>query len=426
MMYIPTIEANDLCSGKIFSECSTLFTLQPRTTVGETFKSLNNIRDSGQASPELLQTLEDIDDLSPEDQVDAYLAIASDESGQLSDNVTKLNKSNSAAVSARIGAVRGLATGETSSVAMMNRDGSLINEYVIHQGGSAGDDDFTRFGVYGRFDYDNGDVDATLNQAGYDFDGYGITVGGDYTFNKSYLVGLSLGFPFYENDFDTENTKTDIDGVIVTGYFSYFVDAWYIDGVISYSALELDMQRGINIAGDTTIVKADNVGSDITSVSVGGGYLFNYNLWALNAEGMLQYTTSTTDGYKEEVVKGNDDLALTVDKVDDLSSTQLIVGGTASYPFSSTVGVIQPYFRGYMHYEFEDDSNTIVTRIAGDTGSTILPVLTDEPDSFYGTAHIGVSGIFMNNLRGYGEVGTLLGLDNTSAYSISVGVNLDF
>lgn len=270
---------------------------------------------------------------------------------------------------------------------------------------------------------------TTLNDSPYskgkeqEYSGYSLTLGGDYLFREHYLFGLTLGLPFYKplND----SSDTEIDGMVASGYFSYFQDAWYIDFTASYAVMDTDIERQVTLYTDSVVNNANEADSDIWVFSVGTGYVFKYNYLNVALESSVQYTLSDPERYSERLSLANNNYLISkIDDVDALESTMLISGVSVSHPLRTPIGMFQPYAKGYVHYDIASGNERVISQLKSNHSGSILPIVVDSDDNFYGRMHLGISGALNEDWYGYAEASSLLWHDDLSAYTISVGVSM--
>ncbi|KDM91716.1 hypothetical protein EA58_10120 [Photobacterium galatheae] len=256
---------------------------------------------------------------------------------------------------------------------------------------------------------------------------YSVTMGGDYLLNNNYLFGLALGMPSYKSaDYENENS-TDIDGLVASGYFSYFEDAWFLDFTASYALIDTDVNRQVNMYTDPVVSSMDDADSDVWVFTLGGGYVVDYPYAKIALESAVQYTLSDQDRYNERLSKGNSNYVISqVDDVSKLEGTTFITGATISKPFRTSVGIFQPYVKSYLHYDYQFHSDRIVSQFKSSYSSSSLPVITKSEDQFYGRFHAGVSGAFNGKWVAYAEASTLVGLDDMTPSLYSIGVIIPF
>jgi len=79
-----------------------------------------------------------------------------------------------------------------------------------------------------------------------------------------------------------------------------------------------------------------------------------------------------------------------------------------------------------MIHEFLDDSRQIVSTYVHDPRSIPLTVVTDQPDRTYYTMGVGLSAVLTNGVQLYGQVRSLLDLDDLNEFSTTAGVRFAF
>ncbi|WEM45840.1 autotransporter outer membrane beta-barrel domain-containing protein (plasmid) [Photobacterium sp. DA100] len=253
--------------------------------------------------------------------------------------------------------------------------------------------------------------------------GYSLTLGGDYLYQNQYLFGLTLGLPFYKPM--AEDSDTEIDGLIASGYFSYFQNSWYIDFNASYAVMDTDIERQVTLYTDPVVNNTTEADSDIWVFSLGAGYIFDYDYLQLAVESSLQYTLSDPDRYDERLSLTNSSYLFSkIDDVEALESTMLISGVSISYPFRTPFGVFQPYAKGYVHYDIDSGKERIISQLKSNYSGSILPIVIESDDDVYGRVHLGISGALGRDWYGYAEASQLLWHDDLSAYTISVGLSM--
>jgi len=323
----------------------------------------------------------------------------------------------------------GLRANNLRTAAKLNAQPSTYNgqysELTLYQTGYLGEQNYSRLGAYFRVNSHilSNESSMLVNSRSQEQEGYSLTLGGDYLLNDHYLFGLALGLPFDENE--KQNTESDVDGLVASGYFSYFRDDWYVDFTASYALMDTDIDRRITHYSDSVINDTTEADSDIWVFSLGGGYVVDYNYLNIAFESSVQYTLSDTDRYTERLSKGNSNYLISkVDNINNLESTMLITGVSISHPFRSSLGIFQPYVRGYVHYDIDSGSERIISQLKADHSGSVLPIIVNSDDAVYGRMHLGLSGAFNEYWHGYAEASTLVGLDELSASSFTIGVSI--
>ncbi|MGR5064736.1 autotransporter domain-containing protein [Photobacterium sp. DNB22_13_2] len=299
-----------------------------------------------------------------------------------------------------------------------------LPERELSDTGAFGDGSHSQVAGYIRVDntalVDNASLSKSVEQ---DHSGYSLTLGGDYLFQNQYLFGLTLGLPFYQPL--SEGSDTEIDGLMASGYFTYFQDSWFIDFNASYAVMDTDIERQVTLYTDPVVSNTSEADSDIWVFSLGTGYIFDYNYLNVAFESSLQYTLSDTDRYEERLSLSNSSYLFSkIEDVDALESTMLITGMSISHPFRTPFGVFQPYARGYVHYDIASGKERIISQLKSNYSGSILPIVIESDDDVYGRVHLGISGALSNDWYGYAEASQLIWHDDLSAYTISVGLSM--
>ena len=147
----------------------------------------------------------------------------------------------------------------------------------------------------------------------------------------------------------------------------------------------------------------------------------------------LSYLDIKVDSYTEQDRKRGADTAefsgLNLAYEDqDFDSLQSILGVQFTRVFSTSFGVLVPFFSADWRHEFENDSTTVKARYAAqDDGPTFqLNVDSDDPDEDYFELGVGVSAVFANNIQAFVNYSTTVDLENVDAELFTVGIRGTF
>ncbi|WP_261859033.1 autotransporter outer membrane beta-barrel domain-containing protein [Photobacterium sanguinicancri] len=294
-----------------------------------------------------------------------------------------------------------------------------LSKAVLYSDGGYGRKEQSRLDAYVRIDQD---VRPNQSATNVQFeDGYAVTLGGDYLLNEHYLFGVALGLPYYQG----EDNQADIDALMASGYFSYFQDNWYIDFSASYAVVDTDIERRISTLDNSPFSQQEKADSDVWVFSLGAGYLINHQHWDIAIESSLQHILSDTDRYTERPSRGNSNyLFSTVEDVNALGSSMLISGASFTYPFRTSLGLFQPYVRGYAHYDFDSGGQKIISQLQTEQYGSSLPIVIKSDDQVFGRVHVGMAGRFNNDWYGYVEASSLVGLNELDAQRFTVGIRI--
>ncbi len=305
-------------------------------------------------------------------------------------------------------------------------------------GGAAGADDYSRWGLFVNGSYGTGDKDRTFNEAGFDYDAYGITAGIDYRINAALVAGIAVGFSKSTVDAEANDDKYDTDGNSIILYGSYFREFFYVEGSLTYGAYEHEGERNIAYgSGAARIVRSAESDTDSQQLawSAAFGYnnsinQFNYSLFA-RAEGV----DADIDAYNESgsgnpAAVGGSEWAMRVED-QEIESLQLVLGTQLAYALSANFGVLQPYVSAEAHHEFEDDARTVRSFYLNDPffigGDRSFPVelTTDDPDRDFFVISVGTSFVFKGGNQFFINYDTLVGLDDVSSQALTIGARFE-
>lgn len=303
------------------------------------------------------------------------------------------------------------------------------------RGGSAGDDALgSAWSGFLNFSYGTGNRDQTERSNGFDYDSYNVTLGGDYRFSSSFVVGAALNYYKVDSAFDNEPTVAggdlDTDGWGGTVYGTYYGERFYIDGLAGYAVSDYDIHRNIYIASNNAAVDSiaataeGSTKSADYAASIGAGGYFGSGGFGWGPYGRLTYTRVNIDSYQEEGAE-QAGLNLNVDK-QDWTSLISALGAQFSFTFSQSYGVIAPQLRlGWIH-QFENDSQDIVATYTADPRQYALVATTDEPDRDYAEVGLGVSSVFQGGAQVFFSYDTLLGFENLTSHLFTLGGRWEF
>ncbi len=296
-----------------------------------------------------------------------------------------------------------------------------LSKAVLYSDGGYGRKEQSRLDAYVRIDQDVRPNQSTTNVQFED--GYAVTLGGDYLLNEHYLFGVALGLPYYQGE--ANQADIEIDALMASGYFSYFQDSWYIDFSASYAVVDTDIERRISTLDNSPFSQQEKADSDVWVFSLGAGYLINHQYWDIALESSLQHILSDTDRYTERPSRGNSNYLLsTVEDVNALGSSMLISGASFTYPFRTSLGLFQPYVRGYVHYDFDSGGQKIISQLQTEHYGSSLPIVIKSDDQVFGRVHVGMAGRFNNDWYGYVEASSLVGLNELDAQRFTVGIRI--
>ena len=346
-------------------------------------------------------------------------------------------------IDVRLAALRGGATGRSVQGLAFNIKGLKLSaddlagifETQRETGGAASaDEDFGPWGLFINGTITVGEKDETTNEAGFDFDTQGITVGLDYRLSDNAVLGGAFGYVNTDTELNANGGGLDGSGYSLTLYGTYYQsDNFYLDGSFSYGWNDYEQDRNVRytLASNDTAVDqtllADYDGEQL-SFSLGGGYEFNKGAFSFGPVGQLQYINADVDGYQERAADPSaSGSGWTVELEDqEYESLTLSLGGQTSYAMSQSWGVLVPQARFDWVHEFDDDNRLVSGRFLGDPSRTRFTLPTDESDSDYFNLGVGVSAIFSEGKSAFFYYQTTVGFEDLEHHNFSGGLRWEF
>jgi len=315
------------------------------------------------------------------------------------------------------------------------------------------------WGWFLESNYGFGDHDQTATEDAFDYDSFSATTGTDYNFGNG-VIGFSVGYDEYNADFDeavlVSGGDLKVNGVSGSLFGAWFGDGGFsLNGIATYGQLESDLTRRVSYSPTST------AGTGCTSASPGlgcgavrtltgspdGDFLalgtsLTYDLraggWDISPSLTFSYREINIDPFVETDTTSNSGLALSYDE-QTIESTRTILGVSLAYPISRSFGVLTPNFRAEWHHEFDTDPRQIQAKyaaesqLAGGTAANVFncaiscfTLSTAELESDYGVVGAGVSAVFSQRLQGYLYYEALVGVSDTTANSIALGIRGQF
>ncbi len=352
-------------------------------------------------------------------------------------------------IAARISALqsgfRGVSVGQLS----LNLDGRQFtgNDLLSMSGGSAGESGGrARLGAFINGQFNFGDKEATGREAGFDFDGGGLTVGLDYFISGRAFVGAAVGVNTTSIDIDHHGGGLDTDTVSLSLYGSFFQsDKFHINGLLEYANDDHSTRRNLDytlnetsggccevgLTGDTVRVNQAALGSadgDQFTVAVNLGYSLGQGGFSYGPLLDLSYTKVNIDAFDERmsnpeaVGRG---LALHIAS-QEITSTKSELGFAVDHTGSQTWGVLTQQLRLSWLHEFDDDNRLIEAHYLYDPAKVPLNLNTDDIDSDYFSVNLGLSAGLSRGRSAYFSYGTLIGLEDITYHGLNAGYRMEF
>lgn len=270
-----------------------------------------------------------------------------------------------------------------------------------------------------------GDRQRTRLEEGFEADLAALTAGLDYRFGDRFLLGGALGYLDTAIDLDADGGGLDAASYSLTGYWSYFREAFYLEGALGYGRNAFDIERHIDLpvpfGGQPRLTAVAEPDGDQLAASLGLGHDVAFGAASLEGFARASWVDAAIDGYVERGA-GPFNLAI---RDQDLESLLSEVGVAWSYAASRAWGILQPTLRAAYLHEFEDESRLIRGSFAGDVQANEFLVPTEEPDRDFFNASAGFVATTVRGRSFFLNYDTDLARDDLDLGALSLGLRLE-
>ncbi len=316
--------------------------------------------------------------------------------------------------------------------------------YGTETGGAAGDfAEEERIGIFVNATGSTGERDPGEVTEGYDYDGFNLTVGGDYLLDSGVTVGAAVGFGTTDSELNNNGGSLDSDIVMLSLYGQRDFAGFYLDGIVGFGLGSYDNSRVQDFAVNGTALHQTLEGDTdgpILFTSLGGGKVMAAGGLDIDFSGRLSYLRAEVGGYQESSDNpAGEGLALEIDE-QEITSIASELALRIAYPISMAFGVMQPEASMSYIHEFDDGGDDIRARFlhdpfsegfvqSSDFGSTI-PTIFSVPGEKLDTDYANL-GLGLNFVLPYGQsimlnATTMLLYDDYSHCYYTIGYRKDF
>ena len=347
---------------------------------------------------------------------------------------------------ARLAALRSGQHNSFGGLALATATGALPLSFLpstllADEGSESGTSDeagaeFSRWGFFATGTIGSGDRDTTDSNAGFDYSNYGLTAGVDYRVSDSLVLGAALGLSNNDADISDNGGSLDTQGYSVSGYATWYKDAWYFDGVATWGSNDFEVVRRIEYtlpALDGGLTQVNQLakaspGGDQVSLALSIGRDFSKGAWLFGPYMRGTYTKVDFDGYSERVddpLAPGAGFALTVEDR-TLKSMEVVLGGKVSYTMSTSWGILMPNFQLEYLNELEDNPDDLVSRFTADPTGTPIIITGEDDDTSYFNIGFGLSAVFGNGKSAFIYYEHRAGQSNMTMDNLALGVRIEF
>ncbi len=274
----------------------------------------------------------------------------------------------------------------------------------------------TDFGFFMTGKALSGKQDGSTNQSGYNFNTTVMTVGFDRRIADEYVLGIFSSIYRSDVDINDEGSKSKVTGGTLGLYGSRQWGRLFLDGAVSYGINRQSNSRRIAFPGLDRTAKSDADGN-LFSLYAGLGRSFDLWGWDMTPYVAAQYINVVTDKYTET---GAGSLDLSVDRQQN-DVFQPGVGARIAKTYTMAFANLTPLIAASIQHRYGDDESDVSARLS-DGQTPGFNVVSDGRDDTFGTAGVGLTAVFKNNMSltleyngvicdsGYQEHGVLLGI----------------
>ncbi len=284
-----------------------------------------------------------------------------------------------------------------------------------------------RWGAFFDLGLTQAEQDESVTQAGFKSDANGLTGGADYRIRNNAFIGGALRYQSTDGDLKYDAGSMSGSEATLTFYGTYYpTPNLYFETALLYSSGSYDLTRNItfDLGGvPTTATAKSSTNTTRTGISFDGGYNFDFrNGGTLNTSASLLYSKTEIDPFSETGAGGFNL------KVDGQSTTGTTLNLTAQYThaISTPVAIIIPEAGVSIIKEFVTDRQKVSAYFAVDPSQTWFRYKIQKRDDFYGNVDLGSTFVFAKGRSGFLRYERLIGYDNYTMSTITLGGRMEF
>lgn len=283
-----------------------------------------------------------------------------------------------------------------------------------------------RWGGFFDFGTSRAEQDETSTQAGLKTTLNGLTGGVDYRLRNDAFLGAAARYQV--NDGDIEGGLGSVEGsdVTLTLFGTYYpTQDFYLEGTLLWNSGNYELTREIafDIAGvDYSATANSDTDTQRTALSVDAGYALNFGANSVLFTTSVLYGRSTIDGFTEKGA-GGFNLAVKKQTIDYSTFT---LGAQYTRTISTGWAVVIPEVGLTSVIELKNDGQKITSNFVADPSTTEFSFTTDERDDNYLRAALGSTFVFTRGRSAFVRYEKLVGYDNFSFYTVTLGGRMEF
>jgi len=195
----------------------------------------------------------------------------------------------------------GFGSGPLFAVAEPDRINDNTSIYNLGPSFAIGNDTtdfgYEKWSIWGRGYGLYGDRETEGTVPGYEYTVYGTSFGLDYQITDSTLLGITAGFSDSDVDSSLAGNKSEISSTHIGIYGNKNTGGWHFDCIFTYSFLEYETERFVNLMGER--LKGDFDGQGISGYVEARYDWRDFNSWLLQPLASFQFSYLGLDSYTE-------------------------------------------------------------------------------------------------------------------------------
>lgn len=208
------------------------------------------------------------------------------------------------------------------------------------------------------------DLDEDDGRLGFDADWYGAAAGFDLRFGSAGMVGLAAGAARMDLDLASGGGDAEVDATFGALYGGWYPGPHYVEGRVSYTALDYEEDRNIVVGPSTLTANSDHDGDEIAATFETGLTSATGANWQLNPFLALNYGRLDEDGYRESGAGPLNHIVQ--DRLTEYLTSEL--GAQYDHLAPSGGGELYTFVRLGWVYDFDIDDRNLVAGFEGTPG----------------------------------------------------------
>ena len=214
------------------------------------------------------------------------------------------------------------------------------------QGGGNGNGS-KAFGMWASGMIRSGNHDGRNGSADVDFETDGVSIGLDYRFNESFVLGGGVGYGTDSSDVGENGSRSEGRAYTFALYGSYSPgEVFFLDGLWGYQKLDYDLRRFVTT--NSNFVNGNRGGSQWFG-SVSAGADIGAGDWQFTPYARVDVARATLDGYTET---GDAIFSLRYEEM-EVDTTTGNAGVRIDYRRETSWGIFSPQFRVEYQHDFK-------------------------------------------------------------------------